>query len=89
MIGLRPTTRSIIFDRVLASAPSAWATQPASAIIGLLPSSRRSSADVGIGLFRRLLADMAGVEHDQVGILALGDSGHALRPSSSAMRSPS
>ncbi len=35
-------------------------------------------ADVRIGLFRCLLANMAGVEHDQVGLVALGSGGHAL-----------
>ena len=36
-------------------------------------------ADVRIGLFGRLLADVAGVEHDEVGVLAVGGRGHALR----------
>src|SRR6185369_557471 len=37
------------------------------------------TADLGIGLVRRLLADVAGVEHDQVGVVALGGRTHALR----------
>ena len=35
------------------------------------------AADVRIGLLGGLLADVAGVEHDQVGVLAVGGRGHA------------
>jgi hypothetical protein len=38
------------------------------------------AADVGIDLFRRLLADVAGVEHHQVRLLTLGRGGDALLP---------
>ncbi len=37
------------------------------------------AADVRIDLLGRLLADVAGVEHDEIGGLALGGGGHALR----------
>jgi hypothetical protein len=36
------------------------------------------AADIGIDLFGGLFADMAGVEHDQIGAIALGRGGHAL-----------
>ena len=36
------------------------------------------AADVGIGPFGGFLADVAGVEHDQIGVLAVGGRGHAL-----------
>ena len=35
-------------------------------------------ADVRIGLLGRLLADVAGVEDDEVGVLAVGRRGHAV-----------
>ena len=34
-------------------------------------------ADLGIDLLGRFLADMAGVEHDEVGLVAVGGRGHA------------
>ena len=37
------------------------------------------AADVGISLFGGFLADVAGVEDDEVGILAVGGGAHALR----------
>ena len=46
------------------------------------------AADVRIGLFGRLLADMAGVEHDEIG-LVLAAAAMPCAVSSSAMRSPS
>ncbi len=84
-------------DRALAAqdlAPSAWATQPATT--SLVASPRGGPrlldlarlAELGIELFRRLLADMAGVEHDEIGVGDFGglaiafrqtQVGHALR----------
>jgi hypothetical protein len=55
---------SIIFDRRLASSPSACATQ---------------AADVGVSAVGGLLADVAGVEHDQVGGAGIGSRSHPLR----------
>ena len=45
--------------------------------------------DVGIGFLRGFLADVAGVEDDQVGVVAVGGRRQAVALSSSAMRSPS
>jgi hypothetical protein len=73
------------------SSPSACATQPATAIIGggRFRAGLHQPADVRIDLLGRLLADVAGVEHDEVGVLALGAARMPWSASSSAMRSPS
>ena len=70
---------SIIGERAFASAPSAWATQPASAIIGLRTVLAPQPADVRIGLLGRFLADMASVEDDEVRVLAIGRAVMPLR----------
>ena len=44
----------------------------------LRPVVAAQAADVRIGLFGGFLADVAGVEHDQVGVLAVGGRGHAV-----------
>ena len=44
----------------------------------LRPVLAAQPADVGIGLFGGFLADMAGVEDDEVGVLAIGRRAHAL-----------
>ena len=57
------------------SSPSAWATQPATAIVIWRPSRGGAllhladAAELGIDFFGRLLADVAGVEDDEVGVL--------------------
>ena len=66
------------------SSPSACATQPATAIDhaaavargGLL--ERAHAAELGIDLLGRLLADVAGVEDDEVGVLGRRGLGIAL-----------
>jgi hypothetical protein len=60
------------------SSPSAWATQPATAMVSvaatrLLGIDQLSQpAELGIDLFGRLFADMAGVEQDEIGVLDRG-----------------
>ena len=66
------------------SSPSACATQPATAIVTRRPSLRggllehADPAELGIDLLGRLLADMAGVEDDEIGVLGVGGLGKAL-----------
>src|ERR1044072_2144435 len=95
------------------SSPSAWATQPATAMVRSRPSARRAppppppprgatapphgdgevaafgatlglgvaqAAQLGIDLLRGMLADVAGVQHDQVGLLGCVGHGIAERP---------
>ena len=69
-----PTTMSTTGARRMISAPSAWATQPATAMRISRPSraARPSDAqppELGVDLLGGLLADMAGVEDDEIGIL--------------------
>ena len=60
------------------SRPRPARRSPRRAIIGFEPSSRRQPADIRIGLLGGLLADVAGVEHHEVGLVAFSGRGHAL-----------
>ena len=66
------------------SSPSACATQPATAIMTRRPSRAAScfmhadAAELGIDLLGRLLADVAGVEDDEVGVVGRRGLGIAL-----------
>ena len=72
VVGLRADHHAdTLGARRMISSPSACATQPATAISGAVPSSRRQPPDIRIDLVRRLLADVAGVEHHQIGVLTL------------------
>ena len=67
------------------SSPSACATQPATAICIVAALARglvlgdAQPAEFGIDLFGGLLADMAGVEDDEVGVLSAGGLDKAFR----------
>ena len=55
--------------RARAASPSACATQPASATIGLAAIVPPQRADFRIDAVRCAVANVAGVEHDQIGIV--------------------
>ena len=78
------------------SLPSACATQPATAILMSRPFGARAllqdaqPPDLGIDLFGRLLADVAGVEEDEVGVFGRSRPRRSRpRASTSAIRSES
>ena len=71
-----PITRSTAGWRCMISAPSAWATQPATTIVAPFAALRPhlvpphlQAAELGVDLLRRLLADVAGVQHHEVGVV--------------------
>ena len=64
--------------RSSSAAPSAWATQPATTSrCSSPPAARRSSrairkpAELGVDLLGRLLADVAGIEDDEIGSIGI------------------
>ena len=84
VIALRPHDEVDDGARRRISAPSAWATQPATAMIVAWPALEprvlhlADAAEIGIHLLGSLLADVAGVEEDDVGLLHRRGLGEAV-----------